>query len=605
MDNRWRSSSATNTCGWGCDDMARELILKLSEDVGQLAIAGAHLAASSPELAKDRDALAKLAAQVGSKAPAIVKLAEAADKTTKAGAGTVATELLTLLQMAGQVRAAQAQVAPTGSATSLTPCPPLGTPCNAKDLDDLYQALVEKGQGRMEVINRHIESGTIADLRLVEALVFAMGDSYIGEAITEKAIPKLGRAIVAPIRERLDLKKGRTVDARRLRALVAIERQEARALLQTAVTEGSAELREAAMDAIADYVQGIPEFEKYAIEAIAKEKSADVRRAAVRALAGSSTNDALELLLVAVDTANTMDAASRALAASKHPEAAARILAKLQVAVAAAAGKPKVAKDATDKQKEKAKTEHEHKKAVVSALLEALAGHQLPGIAAAALELMDSYGAIAAWAAVPSADRAQLARLADAIVGANDELFEVAAEAALRLGDDEGFRRLSPLFVAKDRDKKAGAARIEAVLDRLRRTEGRVTHAWKTFFVSFVDKEPAKIAKVVVPILGRIKEKRALAALIRIVGEEKGDIAEQAIDALGELGDPAALDCLIERLKKDANSWSLRHAILSLDDPSSVDRVRSIYVKLKDPDSYTNWAIRSLLHSLESRFPGR
>jgi hypothetical protein len=585
--------------------MARELILKLSEDVGQLLVAGAHLAPSSSELAKDRDGLAKLAQQVGAKAPAIVKLAEAADKTTKAGAGAVASELMNLMQMAAQVRAAQAQAAPLeGTAQPLEACPPIGTPCNAKDLDDLYAALVEKGQGRLEVIERHIEGETIADLRLVEALVFAMGDSWIGETITDKAIPKLGRAIVAPIRARLDLKKGRSVDGRRLRALVAIEKEGAKQLLEQAVSEGSVELREAAMDAIADHVPGQPEFEKHALEAIRKEKSADIRRAAVRALAGSSSNEALELLLEAIDKSNTMRPASEALAASKHPEAAHRLLAKLQEAIAVK--KPKAAKGATDKDKEKAKAEVERQRAVVCALLGALSSHQLPAIASAALELLEDYGAPAAWAVVNSADRAQLERIADAIEGDDAAVQQAAAEAAFRLGNDVAFKRLSPLFKAKDREKKSGQSRIAAILGRLHGDNRRLTDAWLSFFLGVIEHDPPAVAAQVIPTLGQARDKRALQTLMRIVGEGKGDVVTAAIAALGEIGDPIALDCMIARLsEKDVRGWTIRHAILSLNDPSSVDKVRTVYAKLKDPNHYNNWVIRSLLQSLEARFPGR
>jgi HEAT repeat protein len=584
--------------------MARELILKLSDDVGQLLVAGAHLAPSSSELAQDRDGLAKLAQQVGAKAPAIVKLAEAADKTTKAGAGAVASELMNLMQMAAQVRAAQTQAAPlAGEAQPLEACPAIGTPCNAKDLDDLYAALVEKGQGRLEVIERHIEGETIADLRLVEALVFAMGDSWIGETITDKAIPKLGRAIVAPIRARLDLKKGRSVDGRRLRALVAIEKEGAKELLEKAVAEGSVELREAAMDAIADHVQGQPEFEKHALEAIRKEKSADIRRAAVRALAGSSSDEALEVLLEAIGKPNTRAAASQALARSKHPKAAQQLLAKLQETIAAP--KPKAKKGASDKDKEKTKSEAEFQKQVASALLEALAEHQLPAIASAALELMDEYGATAAWAAINSADRAQLAKIADAINGDDSDLYQPAAEAAFRLGPDEAFKRLSPLFKAKDRDKKPGGMRLAAIL-YIMRSERRVTQTWLDFFLGLIEKDSPAIAQLVIQPMGEAKDKRALKPLIKIVNEGRGDIVNTAIAALGEIGDPSALDCMLERLSsKDTRGWTVRNAVLSLNDPSSVDKVRTIYAKLKDPNHYNNWAIRSLLHSLEARFPGR
>jgi HEAT repeat protein len=587
--------------------MARELILKLSDDVGQLLVAGAHLAPSSPDLAQDRDGLARLAAQVDAKAPAgmnktaslFMKLAEAADRTTRAGA-TVASELMNLMQMAAQVRAAQAQPAPaTAEAKPLVPCPPLGTPCNAKDLDDLYRALVEKGQGRMEVIDRHIESETIIDLRLVEALVFAMGDSWIGEKVTESAIPKLGRAIVAPIRARLDLKKGRTVDGRRLRALVAIEKEAALPLLEQAVAEGTADIREAAMDAIADYMPGRPEFEKHALESIRKEKSSGVRRAAVRALAGSSSDESLELLLEALDKSSTTRAAADALESSKHRDAPRRMLAKLQVLVAGASTKPKP--KASDKEKEKAKNEAAQHRGAAHALLCAMAQHRLPEIAGAALELLGEYGASAALAVLGSGDEAQLRRIADTLSGDEEELYSQAATASLRLPD--AFKRLSPVFKSKDKGKKA-QQRLHRVVNAF--SDEHVTEEWRKLFIGIVD-EGGPAAELVIPLLGRAKDKRAVQSLMRVVQGEEGSIVGAAIRALGELGDPAALDVILEALKKksDAYGWWVRNAVLELADASTVDKVRTIYAGLKDPNHYSNWHVRSLLQSLEARFPGR
>jgi HEAT repeat protein len=582
----------------------RELILKLSDDVGQLLVAGAHLAPSSSELSQDREALGKLVQQFGAKAPALAKLAETAEKTQTAPANTVANELMNLMQMAAQVRAAQTQAAPLpGETKSLEACAPLGTPCNAKDLDDLYAALVNKGQGRMEVIERHVESETIIDLRLVEALVFAMGDSWIGEKVTESAIPKLGRAIVAPIRARLEIKKGRTVDGRRLRALVAIEREQALPLLERAVSEGTADMREAAMDAIADYVPGWPEFEKHALEAIRKEKSTDVRRAAVRALAGSSSHEALEVLLEAIDKSNTVHAATDALASSKHQDAPKRMLAKLQELVAATSAQQKEATskkaNVIDKDKSGAKRAQLHD--ATSRLLDALGHHRQPEIANAAMELLNDYGAPAARAALNSGDEAQLKRIADRIDGDNEDLFSVAAEAALRLKD--GFKRLSPILKNRDKGKK-GQQRQRAVIDALGAVE--VSEEWRKLLVGVIE-DGGLVAEMVIPLLGSLKEKRALKPLMKIVEAEKGSMAQVAIGALGELGDPAALDAILAVLKAraDSRNWWARNAVLQLADETTVDKVRTLYAGLKDPNGYQNWPIRSLLHSLEARFPGR
>jgi HEAT repeat protein len=581
----------------------RELIAKLSEDVGQLLVAGAHLAPSSPALAQDREALAGLARQLGGKVPAVAKLAEATARTTAAPAKDVASEMLTLLSMTAQVRVAQAKLAPIAAPLEPLPSTPaIGTPCNAKDLDDLYAALTQRGQGRLEVIERAIEGEYIADLRLVEALVYAMGDSWLGEAITDRAIPKLGRAIVAPIRARLEIKKGRVIDGRRLRALVAIEKSEARQLLEHAVSEGSAEIREAAMDAIADHVHGIPEFEKHALEAIRSEKSAGIRTAAMRALAGSASDEALVVLLEAIDKTNgsVWSAATDALFASKHPDAPQRILAKLREVLAATPDKPKRGSD--DKEKEKAKrVELEHRERVRT-LLRALAAHRGPGIADLALELVDDYGPEAAAAAVNSATPKQLERIAGLLDGKAVELFDAAVTAAFRLGADEAFRRLSPRLKAKDRGVQPGASRVVAIVQQLRANAGVADERWRQFLVGILDKELEETPQIVVQILGELREKRAVKSLIKMLERSKAD-ASVAIAALGEIGDTAALDPIIAKLGTRSNAWVIRQAVLQLNDPRAVDKVRTIYARLKDPSK--DWHVRYLLRALEARFPGQ
>ena len=205
-----------------------------------------------------------------------------------------------------------------------------------------------------------------------------MSNSYIGDAVSEKAIPKLGRALIAPIRARLDL-KGKAVDGRRLKALVAVEKAEARDLLGKALREGSADVREAALDAIADHVQGIEEFEPLVLELIEKEKSGDVRRAAVRALAGYGSEGSLAALVAAIEADSTRRAAGEALGQSKHPEAVRRMLALLAEALAA---KPKAAKKDNPKAKAAADKAKEKRKEIVEALLGALAVQKDPAIAA-------------------------------------------------------------------------------------------------------------------------------------------------------------------------------------------------------------------------------
>jgi HEAT repeat protein len=76
------------------------------------------------------------------------------------------------------------------------------------------------------------------------------------------------------------------------------------------------------------------------------------------------------------------------------------------------------------------------------------------------------------------------------------------------------------------------------------------------------------------------------------------------VHALGQIGDKAAVDPLLERIGVNTVRWAIQQAVLAINDPGSVDKVRTIYARQKDPDSWENWHLRSLLRTLENRFPG-
>lgn len=587
--------------------MAKETIRRLSDDVGRILVAGAHLAPADPDLKKDHEALLALAKQVGDKAPVIGKLAEGAGKAINGSGKTAAAEVIALATMAAQVKAAQAAPAAPRTLDPLPAVPPVPTACNAKDLDDLYAALTQKGQGRKEVIERAIEGGYIVDLRLVEALIYAMGDPWIGDVVSDHAIPRLGRAVVNPIRQRLNL-KGTNLDARRLRALVAVQKQDAIDVLGKAVQEGSAPVREAAMDAIADHVSGVPEFEQYALAAIAKDKSNDIKRAAIRALGGYASDASLEATLDALDKVHLTPAAAEALGKSKNPKAVERILARLGEAVVAAKAPVKKAK--VDAKAKDASNPRERAKQLCELLLGALGHHQDPAIARLAMELIDGHGAAAAWAAVGSADRTQLARLADLLAGDDEELFPPAVAAAVKLGGEDAFKRLSAPFAAKSvlqklKGDKYADKRMDAALAYFASNPGAIDKRWCDLFLEVLEKGSRDHGIRVVAALGNAREKRATQPLLGMLASEKKEDAVVAIiQALGQIGDPVALDPILAKGGGWATRYAIRDAVLRINHPSSIDKVRTMFVGLKNPDAWESWHIRSLLRDLETRFPG-
>jgi HEAT repeats len=578
--------------------MARETVRRLAEDVGRILVAGGHLAPADPELKKDHQALVALAAQVGDKAPVMVRLAETAGRATSGAGRPAVAELISLATTTAQVKAAQAVAAAPGPRRPLAEVPPVATPCNGKDLDELHAALVEKGSGRKEIIERAVEGGYIADLRLVEALIYAMGDAWVGEVVSEKAIPALGRAVVRPIREHLYIRCGSALDGRRLRALVAVQKQGALDLLAEAVKEGSSEVREAAMDAIADHVAGVPEFEPYALAAAARDRVPGIKRAALRALGGYASDASLEAILDALDKVSLTDAAAEALGTSTNPRAVEKILARLGKAVTAA-------EKAHPGGEVQERTRH-----LVVLLLGALARHQHPEIANAAMDLVDALGAPAAWAAVGSADRTQLVRLADELGGDSAELFPVAVAAAVKLGADEAFARLQAPFKApgllqKLKTDRHRRARLDTVLGYLADHPEALDERWRVFLLEVLHKGAPEHTARVVGVLGNAREPRAVPALVALLATEKKEaVLVAVIHALGRIGDPRALDPMLARIGVGAARAAIHEAVLAIDDRSSVEKVRAIFVQQKNPDAWESWHVKSLLRTLESRFPG-
>lgn len=574
--------------------MPRETIRKLSEDVERLLVAGAHLAQGDAGLERDRAALEKLVAQLGAKAPPVLgKLAEAANKARSAKPKEQAQDVLSLATMTAQVRAAQTQLAPAEGDEPLTPVAEIGTPCNAKDLYALHDALVEKGPGRMEKVAEALERGDVADLRLVHAVVQALGDSYgeLAERVSNEVVPTFGRAIIEPVRSRLKF-PGRVVDGRRLKALVAVEKEASLPLVEQALREGSPEMREAALEAVADHLPGVPSFEPLVLAQIEKERTGDVRRAAVHALKGYGSDASLEALLSAVDDSRTLRAAADALGSSKHPNVVPRLLARLQSAAAAAKAKVKKGDKAAEKARDEAK-------AIVVALLRALSELNDPAIVPVAKELIDDYGRSAAYAMLGSAGKADLTAIADLLDGDDTDVFGVAVAAAMKLDPKDVFKRLSPPFSAKDRDKKVGEARTSAIARSAFVPEG---DDWVKALIAAVKLKPR--SDHAIHMLGKTKDPKAVPVLIDLLDEDPKHLHDVA-RGLAALGDKRALEPLLGILEKGKQrnyTWSVSSAIETLADEKTVDRVRTIHANEKTGNSYSYASY--LLRRLERKFPG-
>jgi HEAT repeat protein len=170
-------------------------------------------------------------------------------------------------------------------------------------------------------------------------------------------------------------------------------------------------------------------------------------------------------------------------------------------------------------------------------------------------------------------------------------------KAALRLGPDEAFRRLSAAFRAKDRDGKVGLLRLAAAVEGIGSSP---SPQWTELLLkAFSSERSPKVQAMLARSLGVLGDRRAVPPLLKLLGNAKGDLQGALIQALGTLKDPVAIDPLIE-LCEGNGGWWVRSAILEINDVAAVDKVRSLVAKKKQPD----WVLRSLLTALERRFPG-
>jgi hypothetical protein len=578
--------------------MPRETIRRLSTDVERLLVAGAHLGSVDEGLAKSKTALDGLAAQLGAKGKVIAQLAEAAGKALTSSGDQAAREVLSLATMTAQVRAAQAQVAKAPEHASLPVRPAIASPCNAKELGDIAAALLDRGKGRMEIIRQAIDSGDIVDLRLVDAIVYAMGDGYIGELLATEAVPKLGPAIVAPIRATLDISKGRTVDGRRLRALVAADPAGSRELLLRALAEGSPDLRQAALASIANHLRGAPEFEQPVLTLLSKERAGDVAREGLRALAGYASEEALQALHKGLGDVRTLAAAAEALGHSPHLQALPILLEQLDQAV-------KEALAGGDLKRNKASENPAVPAVKARELLRALAHQRDPRVATATLPLIEHLGAEAAAAALGSASPEQLRQLADYLTDDDDDLYAVAVQAAAQLDADEAFQRMSAAFAAKDRTKKQGLRRIQAVAHHLCASQSLDIRWFQVALDSLSAAAP--IAAEAARILGQARNRDARDALLDVLDRGKdATLLQTAIHALAQVGDAGCVPAILRHHqdKEWSVRWAVQQAVESLAEPSTVASIRSLWVELNAVTGNEHWMIRNLLRSLERRFPG-
>jgi len=303
--------------------MAKDQLLALTTDVDRLLAAGAASAGGSETLRKRGQTLRDLSQKV----PALKPVADAIDKVLQASDKQAGTAFLDLTVMTRQLRASLSGVGVDGEIKPIPRSGPWQTPRSVRDLYPLQEVLSTSGSGREEKLKEGLERKVTNDLRLLSCLLNGLEDGYapVAEMVMEKALPALGTGIVPEVIANLDV-NGKVADTRRLEDVCKLDPPTGLDLCRKAIKEGNVLMRVKAVELLPD-VADKTEAEKVGLE-LCKDKSGQVRAAAILALRTSSSDAALDAALDAAKDrdSNVQSAAGHTLAALPHPQTTPRLL---------------------------------------------------------------------------------------------------------------------------------------------------------------------------------------------------------------------------------------------------------------------------------------
>lgn len=258
--------------------MSIPVLIEVYDEMRRLAIAGSAVAAGDFRLKKLIPPLEKSA----EKAPVFGKVAQAVQAVVDSNEKTASTALLDLTTLVNAILYTQGE---TGMAGEFKPLHTIelgaqATQASARILKPLLEALSSTGSGRLELIKDAFERGTFRDLRLVKPALGAIDDPYpeIGDFICEKVLPLYGKAILPELRIKLDI-KGRGGHLYRLKTMHQLDPEGSRDLVQSALNEGSKEMKVAAIECLGHSDSDLV----YLMEQV-RAKAKDVRAAALNAL---------------------------------------------------------------------------------------------------------------------------------------------------------------------------------------------------------------------------------------------------------------------------------------------------------------------------------
>jgi hypothetical protein len=259
--------------------MSLALIHESAKEIRRLSIAGSPLAVGDFRLKK----LIPPLEQAGAKVPVFAQLAKGISDLVNGKEADSASNLLSLSTLINAILYTQGQSGADGECDELevftSNC--ANTKTGARVLKPLVQALTSTGGGRYEIVKAAVDRGAFGDLRLIEPSIRALDDTYgeLSDLIAEKVLPTYGPGIVPLLKQNLDL-KGKKSDARRLAVMHQLAPAETVELCKTALEEGSADVKAAAIACLGKHEDCLP-----LVMEQANSKNKALRAAALEALA--------------------------------------------------------------------------------------------------------------------------------------------------------------------------------------------------------------------------------------------------------------------------------------------------------------------------------
>ncbi|UQA61334.1 HEAT repeat domain-containing protein [Polyangium aurulentum] len=594
--------------------MPKDTLKDLDRDAERLLFVGAAVARSDADLLAQRDKLAPFCAKV----PAIGKVVEQIDALARSNGKAAAVELLGFAALMAQVRGAQAVLAAPKESGGLAPLPPaqrLGTPLSPSELGALVGALTGDTEIRYRagLIRDYAARGVARDLRILPLALPALSDKAVSDAVEEALLPALGRAIVPDLVASLDIPQGKPSDARKLGVIAKILGEESKDLLREAVDKGSAEVRAAAITALAKVdPAGV---EPLALELAQRDRSIEVRKMALAALGAGQTDEALAVLLAAYETSSDLRPhASTGLERIRHPQAGARLVSMLEGALSAL-GPLKIRRASTRDEKDaaaKAQKAREELVALVAALFELVAKRGGPGAVEVALDAYRNHKArevrpFALQALLTLGHEQTFDEISRSILDAPRELQDELLFALFRLEPSRAFTRLSTFFNPFSLSRVGGTAFAIRIVEHIethhvagdgepKGDDGAEASGERA---SFFEREPRWIGLLIDLLYDEDMQERAIRLLARAEAPQALDALLKLASRIGQVHDPA----MLARLLRNRSDTRAAPAVAELLDAieGSTDLASTFEYLVEADDPATAPALRRWIEGLQKK----